>query len=1822
MGDSQNHRINGLSRRSKSTLVSAVGIVFVSFFAAADPPSTGVGSEEWAGIQQRIEAERHSITNSDRPGRLWQAGNPGQGFTTHFGDEDILLVPRGRGEPAWELGLQLAAWGAEYELQQVNPALVTHDGNRVEYRRGLLSEWYINTPEGLEQGFTIDGPPTGGVEDLVLEFSLVGELTTRLARDGMAVTFQPETASATVLCSGLTARDSEGTELELWMDLDAEGKRLRITVAVEGVDWPITATWNITQEVKLVPTIDQNTSSAHFGHSLAVDGDIMAVGVDDREFGELSGAVHIYQRDHGGAGSWGHVTKLVRTDAAWYDHFGYSVAVSGDTVIVGAPWGGDEGGSKRRSAAYVFRRDEGGANAWGQVAEIKPERGDGSFGKSVSISGDVAIVGSRSFAYVFYRGIDDAWDQVARLTATDPESYFSGCSVAVSGDTAIVGDHGSGAAYIFHRDEGGADAWGLVDRIVAGDSKSHGSFGRRVAVSGEVAIIRGGGVYIFYRGVDGTWDQVAKLSSPGGPVAISGDTAIVGDSRDSEKAEFYSGAARIYRRNQGGADAWGQVAKILAEDGDSYDYFGSSVAISGDTAVAGATGDEENGYSSGSVYVFQRDHGDANAWGQTVKHPCPPVLGASWDYFGYSVAVSGDTAVVGAYGDDEMGANSGAAYIFQRDHGGAGNWGRVAKLTLGEGNVRRQFGQVVAICGDTVIVGTIYAGAYIFQRNHGGPNAWGRVVKLDPVGVQGLAYFGHAVAISGDTAIVGAPGGYMPGAAYVFQRDEGGADLWGQVARLTPSEGEGYGLFEYFGDSVAISGDTAVVGKTKNPGVTTPAAYVFERNLGGANNWGEVTRLGVAPYSGGGPTFAESVGVSGDTAVVSDRAGGEHGLVYVYSRDEGGPNAWGQVTELAPEPSTSFRDPVAIDGDHVVVGAGGPVVFRGSAFVFRREQSGDSEVWVRAARRSSTIFSGIYDRFGASVAVSEGTAIIGAWGDAGLGEDSGSAFVYRIQATAPCTAPSSAPTVTAFPDSPSSIALSWILDADATGYKLYRDSTLIYEGPNGYHIDTELDPSTRYCYTAVAYNSCGNGPQSQSSCATTESCTAPPSAPAVTAVPASPTSIELSWMSDANATGYKLYRDSTLLYEGPARSYTDTGLSFSTRYCYTVVANNSCGIDGPQSQSSCATTDVCVAPSSASTIKLSGASQSRISMYWLEVADATGYKLYRDSTIIYDGPDRNYSDTGLTSDTQYCYTVVANNMCGDGPQSQSFCATTHPCTAPPSTPTLTAYSVSSSSVAVRWTKAADAKGYKLYRDSTLIYDGPGRFYTESGLDSDIEYCYTVLAYNNCGDGAPSQSSCATTGVSGPAKLSIASVARTRGELDSYWSTQLRMVNPEDHELPVLLRLVILDLDAVGLTRKFEIPLNLQPYRTYFYPDIVAEVAGAMENVKGALQIEVTGDVQGRPVITSRTSTRALEGSYGQFIPAEPMVNNGVSDLVLAGLADNSEYRTNIGVTNLADQLVTVDLAAIDPEGEEIGRAGIGVPGLANNQQSIRHLFPAFTDTVGFSVRVDTRGAAVTAYATTMHAVTSDPVFITTKPNLSKVQIVPNLAHIDGKYNSVWRSELGVHNPNLAGIGVHLTYFPDPGDGFDWQSKRITHQLEGHQTMLLSDVVNDFLNDGEEQSKGYLKMELVQDGELPPVVVGRTYTIDGEKIYGQGLQMINEHDLLGPGETAWIAGVEDSTDYRTNFSVLNVGDSQARIELRFVDENGIIRDGAKTLALPGPGEFSQFDLFDALPALEPGLMRGSLQIIVLEGTDLYPYVTIMDNFTNDPIFVPAARVSTN
>jgi hypothetical protein len=423
-----------------------------------------------------------------------------------------------------------------------------------------------------------------------------------------------------------------------------------------------------------------------------------------------------------------------------YDAFGQVVAVSGDTMVIGAPYEASNAtgvnGNQTNNlapysgAAYVFVRTGG---VWLQQAYLKASNTgeNDNFGYSVAISGDIIVVGAPS---------------------------ESSAATGVNGNQNDNSAPYSGAAYVFVRN---GTNWSQQAYVKASNTGEGDGFGLSVAISGDTIVV-------------------------GAPSESSAATGVNGDQNNDSTPG--AGAAYTFVRSGG---VWAQQAYLKASNPDENDYFGERVAISGDTVVVGAVqessaatgvnGDQGNNSAlgAGAAYVFVRS---GLTWSQQayLKASNPD----EYDFFGISVAVSGNTVVVGAYGesssavgvngdqDDNSAFGAGAAYVFVRN---GMTWSQQAYLKASNTGEGDNFGDSVAISGNTVVVGADYedsnatgangnegdgsaydsGAAYVFVRS--GAN-WSQAAYLKASNTESYDFFGYPASVSGSTVVVGAYG--------------------------------------------------------------------------------------------------------------------------------------------------------------------------------------------------------------------------------------------------------------------------------------------------------------------------------------------------------------------------------------------------------------------------------------------------------------------------------------------------------------------------------------------------------------------------------------------------------------------------------------------------------------------------------------------------------------------------------------------------------------------------------------------------------------------------------------------------------------------------------------------------------------------------------------------------------------------------------------------------------------------------------------------------------------------------------------------------------
>lgn len=664
---------------------------------------------------------------------------------------------------------------------------------------------------------------------------------------------------------------------------------------------------------------------ARLGHSVSLDVNLLVAGAPFAETGGVqTGAAYVFHRAHAPQ-DFGQVVRLAASDGAAGDRFGLAVSASDGRVAVGAPMDDNTQGVDV-GATYLYGSDEGGFNQWGLIQKFVRGLGGHQFGFAVSLCGPWLLVGAPNadlgpgpfgLAYLFERnqGGTDAWGQVRVLTGSPSGAPRFGAAVAVDGQKALVGasneDTSGGAVHVFGRDEGGWGNWGPVGRLRAQGMAANDYFGSSVAMDGNLAVVgmqgddpqgefSGTARVLAWSGNRWWFEQRLDYVSPdlhnndrllGRSVSLDDDRLVTGGC--SFGWQPLMPRAVVFRRHvPGTATPWVPVAErrgsIFYDSTTGVDEgnrFGVAVALYRDQMLVGASNDGKEGRGMGTV--FERNQGGVEAWekvnrlNQHVRHYMEQV--------GTYLDISAVTAVLGSDNYSTGDTEGGNAYIYSRDPGGVSSpWTYVQRIELWEGTVP------VALAGNVLVVGVgnKYL-AHIHVRHAGGPDYWGRVHTIHAPLQPSALGFGGRMAISGDTVVIGCEPAYASSeysSVFIYQRNAGGSDQWGLVREILPPDWRS-GIKMAFGATVALDGDTLAVGSTSTPDwkpseTEFATVYVFRRNEGGADRWGLVARL-TAPDGQPGARFGAAVSLRDNLlAVGAPRHSGvayEAGTVYVFA---------------------------------------------------------------------------------------------------------------------------------------------------------------------------------------------------------------------------------------------------------------------------------------------------------------------------------------------------------------------------------------------------------------------------------------------------------------------------------------------------------------------------------------------------------------------------------------------------------------------------------------------------------------------------------------------------------------------------------------------------------------------------------------------------------------------------------------------------------------------------------------------------------------------------------------------------------------------------
>jgi hypothetical protein len=642
-----------------------------------------LSSSDWQSIRAAYEAKRHAVQQSAEQPGSYHARNPGQQWLSTFNAEGVAISPdHGR----WQFGLRLAGWGHAGHERPAAPLVgIDAHGQRTVYRYSDgLEEWFVNDQRGLEHGFTVHQPPAGSGDALRFALDITGELSPRVAANGRDVALFDAQGKTVLNYNKLQVWDAEGRMLAA--NFSSDNSQLILSVDTSAARFPITIDPLLQQQAYLKAS--NTEADDDFGRSLAIAGDTVVVGASGEDSNATgvngnqgdnsalgAGAAYVFVRD--GSGNWVQQAYLKASNSELSDRFGRSVAIAGDTVVIGAYFehsnatgvngNQSDNSADQAGAAYVFVRD--GAGNWSQQAYLKASNTEAFdlFGLAVAIAGDTVVIGS---------------------PAEDSDAN------GVNGNQSDNSANNAGAAYVFVRD--GAGNWSQQAYLKASNSDGGDFFGTSAAITGDTVLV-------------------------GARSEDSNATGVNGNQSDNSAGG--AGAAYVFVRD--GAGNWSQQAYLKASNPDVGDNFGNAVTMSGDTVVVGARREDSNATGvngnqgdnsatdAGSAYVFVRD--GAGNWSQQAYLKASNT--DAIDRFGTSVAMTGDTVVVGARFEDSnaTGVNgnqadnsselAGAAYVFVRD--GSGNWVQQAYLKASNTDAIDRFGDSVAIAGDTVVIGAL-----------------------------------------------------------------------------------------------------------------------------------------------------------------------------------------------------------------------------------------------------------------------------------------------------------------------------------------------------------------------------------------------------------------------------------------------------------------------------------------------------------------------------------------------------------------------------------------------------------------------------------------------------------------------------------------------------------------------------------------------------------------------------------------------------------------------------------------------------------------------------------------------------------------------------------------------------------------------------------------------------------------------------------------------------------------------------------------------------------------------------------------------------------
>jgi len=615
--------------------------------------ASGLPAATRSNISAALGMDDHSYEISKRAGSL-TAENSEQELSAVFKPGGVHIRT---GEA--DLGMALVGYGYGDHLRGASSVIPRANQNRVEYRRGTLTEWYENGPFGLEQGFTLAKPPAlKRDQPLTIALALSGDFTPSIDQGGTQLTLTDGDQSETLLCGEISSYDANGKQLRTWMEV--RGRQLRLRVEDSAAVYPLVVDpW----VQKAVLTVSNASSFDFLGNAISVSEDGKTVVVAAAQKSRQQGTVYVFEEPSKG---WATTSKfkaqLTASDGKAGDNFGASAVISADgkTIVVGAPQA-TVGTNYYQGKVYVFVEPSTG---WATTNQFNAEltASDGAsydwLGMSVAFDNQSVVAGAyghtvngnpyQGAAYVFTEP-SSGWTnntQNAELTSSDGAAWdlfgysagaFNGVAAIGAIQATVGGNQSQGAAYVYVAPSTGWANATENAKLVAAKGMSEDLLGSSIAVSSDTTTVVVGA-------------EAANVLGNGG-----------------------QGAVYVFTEPSGGwaGEPLNETARLTASDGVQEDYFGTSVALDygGDTIAVGAplaryfNTQKHTGPGPGRAYTFVKP---TNGWATTDVYTQELGIkaGKYGAEYGISVGINSTTLAVGSIcADPQKKTDQGAAFI-------------------------------------------------------------------------------------------------------------------------------------------------------------------------------------------------------------------------------------------------------------------------------------------------------------------------------------------------------------------------------------------------------------------------------------------------------------------------------------------------------------------------------------------------------------------------------------------------------------------------------------------------------------------------------------------------------------------------------------------------------------------------------------------------------------------------------------------------------------------------------------------------------------------------------------------------------------------------------------------------------------------------------------------------------------------------------------------------------------------------------------------------------------------------------------------------------